>query len=257
MVLFLSDYKWLPSWECHFFGCSAEFDSAEEAAKHECRRHYACMGCHEAHDTWEDLLQHCRQFRCSLVCKGCLTRGAIHHFDRALYWRHVKEHNVCTKCERHFDTQSNLIHGRAVNRSSNHMANIPQHELTHRSPTYASLGVNCDRSFTTYGGMILHLEVNICPSQIDIVDLGCSAAKCFQWSKFVVDREIRQSLLENQFVYDQPGCPGLSVFKCPTCRVQFPKLSSLFMHVESPACAQGLGEGAIGKLRKWLSNRHS
>jgi hypothetical protein len=80
------------------------------------------------------------------------------------------------------------------------MAITPQHELTHRSPTYACLGVNCDRSFTTYGGMILHLEANTCPSQIDIVDLGYSAAKCFQWSKFIVDREIRQLLLENQFV---------------------------------------------------------
>jgi hypothetical protein len=33
-------------------------------------------------------------------------------------------------------------------------------------------------------------------------------------------------------------------------------LSSLFMHVESPACGQGLEEGAIGKLKKWLENRH-
>jgi hypothetical protein len=105
--------------------------------------------------------------------------------------------------------------------------------------------------------MILHLEANTCPSQIDIVDLGYSAAKCFQWSKFIVDSEIRDLLLANQFVYDQPGYPGLLVFECPTCRVEFPKLSSLFMHVESPACAQGLGEGAIGKLRKWLVNRHS
>jgi uncharacterized C2H2 Zn-finger protein len=102
--------------------------------------------------------------------------------------------------------------------------------------------------------MILHLEANTCPSQITFYDICQSAAMCFQWSKYIADHSIRQDFLNRQDLYSP--CNRELCFKCPTCNDLFPKMSSLFMHVESPACWQELDAGAIWKLRKWLDNRH-
>jgi hypothetical protein len=45
-------------------------------------------------------------------------------------------------------------------------------------------------------------------------------------------------------------------YECPTCGVCFPKLTSLFQHVESSACSQTLNDGAIGNLRRFLKSRY-
>lgn len=46
------------------------------------------------------------------------------------------------------------------------------------------------------------------------------------------------------------GAWGL--YFCPICLDEFSKLSSLFQHIESPACEQGLDEGVIGTLQRYL-----
>jgi hypothetical protein len=102
--------------------------------------------------------------------------------------------------------------------------------------------------------MILHLEAATRDSQIFILDINESAAMCFQWLKFIVHTTLHKALLRRMDLYR--GEPKIMCFKCPTCAAKSPLLSSLFMHVESPACGQGLEEGAIGKLKKWLENRH-
>jgi hypothetical protein len=137
-------------------------------------------------------------------------------------------------------------------------SDIHQHKLTHREPIFTCYG--CPREFRTYSGMIIHLESCACPSGIDINDLAESAAMCFQWSKFIIHEGIREALLEGQRMWsltDIFGNPDkVDCFMCPECYEQFTKMSGLFMHVESPACSQTLDDGAIGKLRKWLFNRH-
>lgn len=45
-------------------------------------------------------------------------------------------------------------------------------------------------------------------------------------------------------------------FDCPDCDMNFRKLSGLFQHIESQTCDQTLYDGAIGKLREWLYQRH-
>ena len=131
-------------------------------------------------------------------------------------------------------------------------ANVQQHMITHRQPDIECYG--CYRTFTTYGGVILHLESGACESGYDIIDINESAARCYLWRHFIKP-EYHHYMLEcedPQDYYDSKIFP----FICPTCEAVFPKLSSLFMHVASASCSQRMDTGVIGKLKHWLSTRH-
>src|ERR1051325_8275275 len=113
----------------------------------------------------------------------------------------------------------------------------------------------CYRKFTVYPAMIIHLESGTCPSEIDVFDLNESAAMCFQWNAYI-NGDYRNELLNRedlQSKYSESVYP----FRCPECDTVFTKLSGLFQHVYSKACNQGLHEGKMAKLTKWLENRHS
>ena len=66
-------------------------------------------GMSEEIDSCYALTKHCRESEHSKVCAGCHDAGTIWHFDLDGYRRHLTEHNVCRKCERHFDTPSNML----------------------------------------------------------------------------------------------------------------------------------------------------
>ncbi|KAF2168916.1 hypothetical protein M409DRAFT_20928 [Zasmidium cellare ATCC 36951] len=100
--------------------------------------------------------------------------------------------------------------------------------------------------------MIIHLEGKGCPSGISIEELNRSAAMCFQWKKYL-DKPFRQSLLAGDDSYRSD--PEHRPFKCPRCEECFPLLSSMFMHIWSPSCGQGLNGGPIKKLKRWLWKR--
>lgn len=108
--------------------------------------------------------------------------------------------------------------------------------------------------FTTYAGMIIHLESGTCDCGIDRIDLNESAAMCYQWRHFL-DREYRDEMLEGRNIYLKYS-DTIYPFKCPTCETIFSKLSGLFQHISSQTCEQRLSDGAIGKLVKWLKRRH-
>ena|SRR5437762_12493355 len=113
----------------------------------------------------------------------------------------------------------------------------------------------CTRTFTTYAGMIIHLESGTCDSGVDILDLNESAAMCYQWRHYV-DEEYRDDMLggcDLPTEYDDTVYP----FKCPTCETVFSKLSGLFQHIGSQSCEQRLTEGAVRKLVRWLKVRHT
>jgi hypothetical protein len=77
---------------------------------------------------------------------------------------------------------------------------------------------------------------------------------CYQWKAYL-DEDYRDELLSGedvQYLYGEGVCP----FRCPGCNVGFTKLSGLFQHAYSQACNQGLHEGKMAKLIKWLENRH-
>jgi hypothetical protein len=122
MVLFMTGLAYMlpfddsDSLECGYCHKS-DFQSIKERIFHESGIHYVCMkqDCRKQYSSWQDLVQHSRETKCSFVCTGCHPIGKLWHFDKSGYWKHLQEKNVCTKCERHFNTQSNLIHVRAIN----------------------------------------------------------------------------------------------------------------------------------------------
>jgi hypothetical protein len=112
----------------------------------------------------------------------------------------------------------------------------------------------CYRKFPTYPAMIIHLESATCASGIDMIDLNESAAMCFQWKAYL-DEDYREELLDRTDLEDE-YYEKVYPFLCPGCSGCFTKLSGLFQHVYSNACDQGLHEGKIAKLIRWLENRH-
>lgn len=104
--------------------------------------------------------------------------------------------------------------------------------------------------FIRSSSQIIHLERRTC-SNISYTDLNKLAAECYKWNYFMDERYRDELLDEGDTVYD------VAPFICPTCDAAMPKLSSLFQHVESDACAQTLNEGAVRQLRNFLSRRLS
>ncbi|EME79976.1 uncharacterized protein MYCFIDRAFT_211925 [Pseudocercospora fijiensis CIRAD86] len=124
---------------------------------------------------------------------------------------------------------------------------LEHHRITHLTRSVHCYG--CTRMFTTYHGMIIHLEAGNCTSGIEMRRVNRLAAQCFQWKQYIV-KHFREELRGSHVGYR--GDPANRPFKCPTCTSTFPLLSSLFMHIHSPSCDQTIGGGAIGKLKKWL-----
>ncbi|KAF2729121.1 hypothetical protein EJ04DRAFT_502886 [Polyplosphaeria fusca] len=218
---------------CHL--CKQDFVSKHALHQHVCTspRHWPCNKCPFRGQSRAELMHHYRETSCLIVCEGCDGgAGAGWEPDSPEYWEHIARDHVCAECGRHFQNESNLQH----------------HLLTHREANIKCLA--CDRKFTTYGGMIIHLEWGTCVSGINALDLNKSAAICFQWRKWI-DKIYRQDLLQHT-----PFEPGVYPFKCPTCEAPLPKLSSLFMHVASPACSQGENGKMMKKLKRWLWKRH-
>lgn len=101
---------------------------------------------------------------------------------------------------------------------------------------------------------MIHLESGACSSGIDIIDLNETAADCNQWGQYI-DRDYRDNM-SNRINLKHRYSGKVYPYKCPCCRVVFPKLSSLFQHVESPSCNQTLDNGVIKFLKKYLRNKY-
>jgi hypothetical protein len=58
-------------------------------------------------------MDHLREDGCRTVCQGCDDGDGNYWVTGSEeYWQHVQDHNVCTKCERHFNSSSNLTYVR-------------------------------------------------------------------------------------------------------------------------------------------------
>ncbi|EUC28999.1 hypothetical protein COCCADRAFT_40577 [Bipolaris zeicola 26-R-13] len=104
--------------------------------------------------------------------------------------------------------------------------------MTHLERTIEYYG--CYKKFPTYPAMIIHLEAATCA---------------------YLDQEYRQELLERVDLEAMYG--RVYPFRCPSCKSSFTNLSGLFQHVYNNTCRQDLHEGKMGKLIKWLENRHN
>lgn len=104
--------------------------------------------------------------------------------------------------------------------------------------------------FITYGGMIIHLEFDSCESGISTVDLNETAAKCYQWKRYI-NSGMREELLDRARLPPRDVYP----FRCPTCNTRFTLLSGPFQHVGSQACSQDMESGSIERL-VWIFELH-
>ncbi|KAF9729908.1 hypothetical protein PMIN04_010628 [Paraphaeosphaeria minitans] len=223
----------------HCSRCVRDFSSPRALQQHldDSANHYRCEVCGFDASTWDKWLKHHRKTGHRVVCQGCDDgEGMTWVAGSQEYLAHLKEENVCRTCEEHFQNPSNLNH----------------HNMVHLDPLIECYG--CHRKFVTYPAMVLHLEAGTCPSGIDVIDLNESAAMCYQWEAYV-DTDFRNELLNrDDLKLEYSGL--VYPFKCPGCDTGFTKLSGLFQHVYSKACNQGLYEGKMAKLVKWLKNRH-
>jgi len=102
--LSLTRYRW-----CH--RCDRSFQTYNALNQHtrDSSDHHECPECDFDGTSWEDLLDHCRDEGCRIVCEGCNDGGGAHwNNDGIGYREHVESENVCTECDRHFSSSSNL-----------------------------------------------------------------------------------------------------------------------------------------------------
>ncbi|KAF2825689.1 hypothetical protein CC86DRAFT_370617 [Ophiobolus disseminans] len=218
------------------YRCDRSFRTYNALYQHQrdSRNHNECPECDFDGISWDDLLEHCRDEGCQIVCEGCNDGGGSHwDNDGVNYQDHIETENVCTECDQHFGSLSNLY----------------QHKLSHRAKTYECY--QCDRTFKTYGGMIIHLERGTCSNTSEIY-LNELAAECHKWRHFV-DEDFQGDMYNARDLsrlYNNPH-----PYMCPTCDAKMTKLSSLFQHIESSSCSQTLNDGIIGQLRNYLASR--
>lgn len=93
--------------------CDRTFDSGRARDQHyeDSARHNICDVCRFDGSSCDELVQHHRSTRHRFICNGC-GDGGWWIPDSQAYKDHLRDDNVCTICERHFDSLNNLRHVR-------------------------------------------------------------------------------------------------------------------------------------------------
>ena len=91
--------------------CDRTFKGLLARNKHyeDSSRHNICDVCRFDGSSCDELVQHHRSTRHRIMCHGC-GDGGWWIPDSKAYKDHLRDDNVCTICERHFDSPSNLRH---------------------------------------------------------------------------------------------------------------------------------------------------
>jgi hypothetical protein len=93
--------------------CERDFPNSYAIAQHldNSSNHHRCSVCAFDGLSWEDLLRHHRSTKHRAVCQGCdNSDGLIWDPESKDYLDHLDDDNVCSACEDHFDSPSNLEH---------------------------------------------------------------------------------------------------------------------------------------------------
>ncbi|KAM3414581.1 hypothetical protein BST61_g9740 [Cercospora zeina] len=101
---------------------------------------------------------------------------------------------ACRECPRRFA-------------STNELEN---HKITHLTPSVRCLC--CPRLFTTFPGMMIHIESGTCDSGMNLPSVNRMAAQCFQWKKYL-SKEYREDILARDTGYRKAAAQP---FKCPS-----------------------------------------
>ena len=70
--------------------------------------------------------------------------------------------------------------------------------MVHLDPSVECHG--CYRIFTTYAGMIIHLESGSCDSSINVLVLNESAALRYQWKRYI-DEDYHEDMVDGYDLY--------------------------------------------------------
>ncbi|OSS44732.1 hypothetical protein B5807_10693 [Epicoccum nigrum] len=212
---------------------------------------------HDA-DGWDALLEHCRETNSKSVCQGC-DEGEGEHwtFDSDAFWQHFDDCNARTDCEEHFDSPQELDEhdcpdyegeeeedeGYGEEESDHDVCDAGDEDDGYDSDQEC---LRCNRSFSTYSGMILHLESGVC-SYVNHKTLNQLAAKYYSCSEYMFresQHAMRTGVTPSNYEYH---------YFCPTCKVPTTKLSSLLQHIESETCEQTFADGVIDCMLDYIS----
>ena len=208
--------------------------------------HHECPECNFDGEDYEELKQHYYKTEHRIVCDGCNDGDGANWSNRGAYQRHLIDENVCTECDRHFDTPSNLHYVRLPIYLMISLSNKLwlQHKLLHLDRVHDCN--HCNASFKTFAHLILHIDGDHCPGMTSDA-LNIRAAECDWWEDFMHEDFQHIALNDWRFHLNRHNLDYYPYF-CPECDSQFTKLSGLLQHVESPACDQDIESGAIGRL---------
>ncbi|KAJ9632914.1 hypothetical protein H2204_007482 [Knufia peltigerae] len=116
-----------------------------------------------------------------------------------------KDHNRCADCSQEFATRKALL----------------MHAQVHMERNEECYG--CDKMFKSPSGILIHLESRTCRSRV-------TPAHIEQWA---FDSWNSGSYTNHRSSHNK--------YRCPECDMNFPKVSALLQHVESPACNEDYG----------------
>ena len=103
--------------------------------------------------------------------------------------------------------------------------------------------------------MITHLESGTCESGIDIIDLNYEAGRFINAAEFTNSTYCDDLTERRDLIAEYNGTA--SPFRCPTCQAKFPKLSSLFQHIDTRSCEQELDGGVIEEFVTYLEHTYA
>ncbi|KAL5332132.1 hypothetical protein BJX70DRAFT_385047 [Aspergillus crustosus] len=183
-------------------------------------RKFICTRCQKGFSTAQAKQQHISDSLNHHLCRLCSlptdypTDELNEHLE--------DEHNICTACDRSFNTPRQL---------SQH--DVDKHDMcaTCRRISHAERNIGCpgcSRRFPTNSAMMLHLEAGTCDSGVDLGKINQLAFECYK----------AQHYKSSNANFD---------FECPSCQTPFSFMSGILQHAESDCCEEGLSsESPLG-----------
>jgi uncharacterized C2H2 Zn-finger protein len=223
--------------------CFRVFISAQVKTTHvqKSSRHNVCSTCPQLEDfaTGEELQDHLVKSH-----HFCLDCNIFHDSIEQLQEHDIIQHHLCVKCGEYFVNKNNLqmvANQLELNSSMFLLLTVPflQHQQKHRPRNLECYG--CYQNFKSFSGMLIHLESGSCASDTTEEDIDDIAHDCYQSRKYL-DEDLKD---------------GGWLYRCPSCEMNFSKLSALYQHAEDvPPCSSPLnGHGCLAKLERLVARR--
>lgn len=217
-------HKWEWCERCQWLFVSSD---ARESHWRASDQHWRCFLCDEDFHTPYEMKSHAARIHGWCVdCRDRIFTDYVAH--------RIKCHHRCEDCAKEFETENNL---RMVSLSLSLPLSCANVALSTSTVKFICLlqspCLGCQRRFITDSALLIHLESGNCSSGVNCDDVDRWAFQCYQHRYFTND-------WQDQLRY-----------RCPGCESDFPYVSSLLQHTESPACAAH-NANPVKKLVNWI-----